>query len=202
MTTNKFGGGKNAKNNNNKAWQPRFSAPPPPQNRPANPPQQNVRVPAWENDVDFDPYACQICKKRSHMALDCFHLYDYNHQGRHLPQQLAAMVAHSNSLHEDNTWLIDSGANQHVTGDLSNLHVVEPFNRGDKVAVGNGNGLHISHTGKFTLHAPGSTLQLKSLLHCPQAAINLLFINKFYLDNACFFVLTSSHFYVKDTLTG
>ncbi|KAF5450323.1 hypothetical protein F2P56_030684 [Juglans regia] len=39
--------------------------------------------------------------------------------------------------HEDNTWPIDSGANQHVTGDLSNLHLAEPHNRGDKVAVGN-----------------------------------------------------------------
>ena len=43
------------------------------------------RVPAWANSPTFDPYVCQICGKRNHMALDCFHRYDYNYQGRHPP---------------------------------------------------------------------------------------------------------------------
>ncbi|KAF9674662.1 hypothetical protein SADUNF_Sadunf10G0150300 [Salix dunnii] len=43
------------------------------------------RVPAWANNLTFDPYVCQICGKRNHMAFDCFHRYDYNYQGRHPP---------------------------------------------------------------------------------------------------------------------
>ena len=75
------------------------------------------------------------------MVLDCFHRYDYNYQGRHPPQQLAAMVARSNSLHDKNTGYVDSGANQHVNISIANLHVVKRYQGDDKVAVGNGNGL-------------------------------------------------------------
>ena len=92
------------------------------------------------------------------MALDCFHHYNYNYQGRHPPKQLATNVAHSNSFHDDNTWYVDNGANQNVTADIGNLHLTEPYQGDDKVAVGNGNGLQIKHTGKLTLHTPKSTL--------------------------------------------
>ena len=135
------------------------------------------------------------------MVLDCFHRYDYNYQGRHPPQQLAAMVARSNSLHDKNTGYVDSGANQHVNISIANLHVVERYQGDDKVAVGNGNGLQIKHTGKLTLHASKSTLHMKHVLHCPQATVNLLSINRFYIENDCYFVLTRSKFFVKDNLT-
>lgn len=104
------------------------------------------RIPIWANESNFDPYVCQICGKKNHMALDCFHRYDYNYQGRHPPQQLAAMVAQSNSIHEDNTWYADSGANQHITGDIANLQLAEPYAGDDKVAVGNGQplGTHVA----------------------------------------------------------
>ena len=68
------------------------------------------------------------------------------------------MVAHSNSFHGDNTWYVDNSANQNVTVDIGNLHLTEPYQGDDKVAVGNGNGLQIKHTGKLTLHTPKSTL--------------------------------------------
>lgn len=31
------------------------------------------------------------------------------------PAQLAAMVAQTNTVHEDNTWYVDSGTNQHIS---------------------------------------------------------------------------------------
>lgn len=103
---------------------------------------------------------------------------------RHPPQQLAAMVAHSNSLHDENTWYVDSGANQHVTAEIANLHVAEPYKGDDKVAVGNGNGLQIKHIGKATFHASKFPLHMKLVLHCPQAAVSLLSIN-FFLYRQC-----------------
>ena len=51
------------------------------------------------------------------------------------------MVAQSNSIHDENTWYADSGANQHNIADIANLHLVEQYTGDDKVAVGNGNGL-------------------------------------------------------------
>ena len=42
---------------------------------------------------------------------------------------------------------------------------------------------------------------MKHVLHCPQATVNLLSINRFYIENDCYFVLTRSKFFVKDNLT-
>lgn len=69
------------------------------------------------------------------------------------------------------------------------------------MAVGNGVGLAIENIGSALLHSFHSNFHLKNILHCPQAATNLLSIQKFYQDNACYFLLTSSHFFVKDLRT-
>lgn len=145
---------------------------------------------------------CQICGRTNHQALDCFHRMDYAYQGRHPPKELAAMVAQSNLLHEDETWLADSGATNHITADLENLTLQQPYQGTETVAVGNGNGLNIAHTGSTTYHLPNSDLHLNDILHCPNVSTNLLSIQKFCQDNNCYFKLTDSYFLVKDNLTG
>jgi hypothetical protein len=40
---------------------------------------------------------------------------DYAFQGCNPPTQLAAMTAQSNSTYEKQNWLVDSGANAHIT---------------------------------------------------------------------------------------
>ncbi|KAF8393863.1 hypothetical protein HHK36_020061 [Tetracentron sinense] len=145
---------------------------------------------------------CQICGKLSHKALDCFHRMDYAYQGRHPPTQLAAMVAHTNAEQEEETWFADSGANQHITANLEHLTLQQPYTGQENVAVGNGQGLSIAHTGTAIFHTPEAKLNLKCVLHCPQASTNLLSINHFCLDNNCFFILTGTHYFVKDMQTG
>ncbi|RVW30086.1 Retrovirus-related Pol polyprotein from transposon RE1 [Vitis vinifera] len=145
---------------------------------------------------------CQICGKLSHKALDCFHRMDYAYQGRHPPTQLAAMVAHSNAEQEEETWFADSGANQHITANLEHLTLQQPYTGQENVAVGNGQGLSIAHTGTTIFHTPEAKLNLKRVLHCPQASANLLSINQFCLDNNCLFILTGTHYFVKDIQTG
>jgi hypothetical protein len=147
---------------------------------------------------------CQICGKTSHQALDCFHRMNYSYQGRHPPPQLAAMAAQSNALYDDEQeWLADSGANAHITNNLENLTIQQPFEGNDMVAVGNGSGLKIDNAGSTLLHNSNSSsdFHLKNVLHCPNASANLLSIQRFCLDNDCHFILTSSHFFVKDNLT-
>ncbi|KAF8389092.1 hypothetical protein HHK36_025777 [Tetracentron sinense] len=90
---------------------------------------------------------CQICGKLSHKALNCFHRMDYAYQGHHPPTQLAAMVAHTNAEQEEETWFADSGANQHITANLEHLTLQQPYTGQEIVAVGNGQGLSIAHTG-------------------------------------------------------
>jgi hypothetical protein len=156
------------------------------------------RPPASFNN-NFRP-PCQICGKSSYQALDCFHRMDYFYQGQHPPSQLVAMVAQSNALHDDQ-WYADNGANAHITNDLENLSIQQPFHQEATVAVGNGAGLTIENTGSSTLHSSLSKFHLKQILHCPNASANLLSIQRFCQDNSCYFILTSYYFFVKDIRT-
>jgi hypothetical protein len=74
---------------------------------------------------------------------------DYAFQGRHPPSELAAMVAHSNVVSEEDDWLADSGANNHITTNLENLSINQPYNGIEVVTVGNGSGLSITHWFHF-----------------------------------------------------
>jgi hypothetical protein len=71
---------------------------------------------------------CQICGKLSHQALDCYHRMDFSYQGRHPPSQLAAMAAHTQGPTEtEQPWYLDSGANHHITSELENLTLQQPY---------------------------------------------------------------------------
>jgi len=137
--------------------------------------------------------ACQICGKFSHQALDCFHRMDHAFQGRHPPAQLSAMVADSNSAPANEPWYADSAANQHITANLKNLSLQQPYLCFEDVAVG--------VLWFFTLLNP-HFISLKYynvpklMLTCSQS------INQFCLDNNCFFILTGSQYFVKDNRTG
>jgi len=111
------------------------------------------------------------------------------------------MVAHINSEIEDQQWLADSGANAHITNELEHLSVQQPFKGNDSVAVGNGAGLQIENTGSTILNSANYHFHLKNILHCPHAATKLLSIQKFCQDNSCYFILTASHYFVKDIRT-
>jgi hypothetical protein len=145
---------------------------------------------------------CQICGKLSHQALDCFHRMDHAFQGCHPPAQLSAMVATSNQATENGPWYADSAANQHITANLENLSLQQPYSGSDDVAVGNGIGLSIQNTGSMSFHTHMSSFHLFKVLHCLQAYANLLSINQFCRDNDCFFLHTGSHYFVKDNHTG
>ena len=63
---------------------------------------------------------------------------DYAYQGKHPPTKLVAMVTASNAtLTQDQTWLIDSAATDHVTTSLNNLSFCKPYNHQEHLTVGN-----------------------------------------------------------------
>jgi hypothetical protein len=163
----------------------------------------------FSSSVPYSPnrpkIPCQICGKLGHQALDCFHRMNYTYQGKHPPAQLAAMAAKTNAQADhsaEEPWYADSGANNHITASLDNLHIQEPYKGDEEVAVGNGSGLTIANTGSITLYNSKLPFHLKHILHCPTAAANLLSIQKFCVDNHCWFKLTANHYFVKDNLTG
>lgn len=127
---------------------------------------------------------------------------DYAYQGRHPPTQLAAMAAQTNIELDYQQWFADSGANSHITNELENLSLQQqPFKGSEAVAVGDGGGLEIENTGSTILTSSNSHFHLKHILHCPKAATNLLSTQKFCEDNDCYFILTDSHFFVKELKT-
>jgi hypothetical protein len=67
----------------------------------------------------------------------------------------------------------------------SNLTHQNSCHEFDTVTVGNGSGLQILHTGSATFNLGKSNFHLNNILHCPQAATNLISINRFCLDNNC-----------------
>jgi hypothetical protein len=181
----------------------RYNAAPSPARYPSS-----FRPPAPRPAIDSRPILssapsipCQICGKLNHLALDCFHRMDYSFQGRRPPPQLQAMVAQSNSVYEDQEWYADSAANAHITHNLENLHIQQPFQSNDAVGVRNGTALAIAHSGSAILHSPHTKFKLQNVLHCPQAAANLVSIQRFCLDNECYFILTATHYYIIDLQT-
>jgi hypothetical protein len=83
---------------------------------------------------------------------------------RHPPSELATMVSQSNAIREEDDWLADSEANNHIIANLKNLSIHQPYNGNEVVMVGNDGGLSITHTGSISFHTPRTTLHLKDIL--------------------------------------
>ena len=88
---------------------------------------------------------------------------DYAFQGRNPPTQPAAMVAHTNSAYEEQQWLADSGANAHITNQLDNLQIQQPFQQKKEEAACNGTGIQIENTSSTLFHS--LILPLKCLIY-------------------------------------
>jgi hypothetical protein len=106
------------------------------------------------------------------------------------------MVAIINAEFLNCQWLVDNSANAHVTNNVENLDSKCPFDGNEIVGVGDGAGLSIKHIGSFIVHSGNNRFILKNIIHCPQAATNLLYVNKFCVDNDVTFHLTHNAYSV------
>jgi len=52
------------------------------------------------------------------------------------------------------------------------------------------------HIGSSIVHSDNNRFILKNIIYCPQAATNLLSVNKFYVDNDVTFHLTHNAYSV------
>ncbi|KAF8407209.1 hypothetical protein HHK36_006336 [Tetracentron sinense] len=89
-----------------------------------------------------------ICKKPGHDALRCWHRFNHSYQAEEIPQVLAAM---SITDPHDLGWIPDTGATSHMTNNPGILSSVSPYSGSDKIIVGNGNELSISHISNTSL---------------------------------------------------
>lgn len=95
-------------------------------------------------------------------------------------QPIAHFTAAASST-TPNPWLLDSDATHHISSDLANLSLHQPYTSGEEVVIGDGKGLSITHTGSTYLHSTLQSLSLTDVLYVPDITKN--FISVYRLCN-------------------
>ena len=85
---------------------------------------------------------CQLCGKEGHSVLRCIKRFAASFTG---PTQKSASVTTS-SYRVDTNWYMDSGATDHVTGELEKLIVHDKYHGGDQVHNASGIGMRINQS--------------------------------------------------------
>jgi hypothetical protein len=93
---------------------------------------------------------------------------------------------------------MNTGAMDHITGELNKLHTHDNYRGHDQVHNVNGIGMTIKHIGHSILHTPHSSLHLINILHVHSASKNLLSAHKIALDNNAFIEFQPFFFLIKD----
>jgi len=180
----------NANNNNNNSWQPSQY-----QN------QSETRV--------SKPYLgkCQLCNTQGHNARRCpqFNsLQPSSAAPQHSPfrpWQPRANLAVGSS-YPAAPWLLDSGATHHLTSDLNNISLHQPYNGGDDVLIADGSSIAITHTGSTLLPNQTRALLLDKILCVPNIHKNLVSVYRLCNTNRVSVEFFPASFQVKDLSTG
>ncbi|PKU78042.1 Retrovirus-related Pol polyprotein from transposon TNT 1-94 [Dendrobium catenatum] len=150
----------------------------------------------FTNPVSNDRPTCQICGKIGHIALNCWHRNNYKYAPtvQNAPRALLAQPTSQQS------WILDSGATNHITHDNASLHQSAPYTGSDSVTVANGSSLPIHNYGQGLLPLPDTPrkLHLLRLLHVPHLTHNLLSVSKLTKDNNIAITFDSNGFTIKD----
>ena len=118
----------------------------------------------------------------NHLTKDCnWHYADDTSQKKKVVD-----VANA-SYGVDTNWYMDTGATNHITGELEKVTMQEKYRGHDEVyTVANGAGMKISHIGQSVIGTPHKNLVLKDILHVPNASKTLLCVHRIALDNNVF----------------
>lgn len=137
---------------------------------------------------------CQICKKVGvHTASECWHRFDENF----VPEDKSVNIANYGEYGVDSNWYTDTGASDHVTGEMDKMVIRDRYHGGDQVHTANGAGMDIKHIGHVICHAPGRKIHLKNVLHVPSAAKNLVSVHKLAADNNAYLEFHPNFFLLR-----
>jgi histone deacetylase 1/2 len=128
-----------------------------------------------------------------HIAVNCWKRHQKNYRG---PEKSVGTAYGSYGV--DTNWYTDSGATDHITGELEKLHVRDRYNGNEQIHTASGSGMDIHHIGNSVIHTPTHDLHLKNILHVPQATKNLISTSRLAHDNHAFVEYWPKSFFVKD----
>jgi hypothetical protein len=93
---------------------------------------------------------------------------------------------------------MNSGATNHITGELDHLTMHEPCTGPDQVHTTNGSGMDITQVGSSIIPSSSLDLVLNNVLHVPSMHKNLISVHRFTLDNDMFIEFHPYFFLIKD----
>jgi hypothetical protein len=126
---------------------------------------------------------CQLCFKLGHTVITCWHRFDADFVPDTNRSAAAATTTHGGG---EPIWYTDTGATDHITGELDKLTMHDRYNGTDQIRTASGAGMDIKHVGNSVIHTPNRDLHLNNVLHVPQAAKNLVSVHRFTRDNQTF----------------
>ncbi|GAU36347.1 hypothetical protein TSUD_321860 [Trifolium subterraneum] len=85
---------------------------------------------------------CQYCEKPGHSAKICYKIKGYPNRNQMRRSANVAAYRHQNPVHNNN-WIMDTGASHHITQDLQQLTLAQPYPGSDQVLVGDGTGFEV-----------------------------------------------------------
>jgi hypothetical protein len=87
---------------------------------------------------------CQVCLRVGHTANMCWYHFDEDY----VPDQRVANMAFGSTSTNPN-WYLDSGATDHITGELEKLTMNKCYIGHNQIRSANGAGMEITHVDKF-----------------------------------------------------
>ena len=134
----------------------------------------------------------QLCDKDGHLAKRCWSFLK-------LKKKQSANIAEAFSACSiqdlnDSEWFPDSGAMSHMTSDTEVVDQPTLYSSNERVMVGNGKSLAISHTSSISSPIPSSSLLLSNVLVVLGIKKNLISISQLTKDNNYLVTFSSSGF--------
>jgi hypothetical protein len=96
------------------------------------------------------------------------------------------------------TWYFDTGATDHLTGELDKIAMKDPYLGKDQVHTANGACMRISHIGQSSISTHSRPLHLKNVLCVPEVTRSLLSVKRLSRDIAVFVEFHPFDVFVKD----
>jgi hypothetical protein len=148
------------------------------------------------NRDNNDP--CQLCNREGHRAYRCYKRFETSI--RPPPERRSASAA-TTSYGIDTNWYTDTGATDHITGELDKLTVRDKYHGNDQVHTASGAGMRVNQIGQSIVKTPKRNLILNNILYVLEANKNLASVHHLTSDNNAFIEYHPNYFLIKDQVT-